>query len=81
MPPSPAKASAPHRELRTASQMPAPDLMERAKRKFPVWDDKAATELDKMRTNPPSMSTDAKAYALFLVLQDLHSAAAKRQKG
>ena len=77
MPPSPAKAPAP-RELRTASQMPSNEYMDKAKRKFPVWDDKAATELDKMRTNPPSMSTDAKAYALYLVLQDLQSAKPKK---
>ena len=81
MPPSPAKAPAPQRELRAASQMPSSDLMDRAKKKFPVWDDKAATELDKMKTNPPSMCTDAKAYAQFLVLQDLQSATAKRQTG
>ena len=80
MPPSPAKAPAP-RESRTASQMPSNEDMDKAKRKYPLWDERAATEWDKMRANPPTMSTDAKAYAQFLVLQDLQSATAKRQKG
>ena len=74
----PSPANAPPRELRTASQMPSNEHMAKAKQKFSVWDEKAATEWDKMRANPPKMSTDAKAYALYLVLQDLQSAKPKK---
>ena len=54
--------------------MPSSELMDKAKRKFSVWNDEAATELDKLRANPPSISTDAKGYAQFLVLQELQPA-------
>ncbi len=51
--------------------MPSAELMDKAKQKFPVWNDEAAAELDKLKANPPSISTDAKGYARYLVLQEL----------
>ncbi len=76
MPASPAK---PARETRTASQTPSAELMDKAKQRFPVWDENAAAELDKLKANPPSMSTNAKGYARYLVLQELEQS--KRAKG
>ena len=63
------------REARAAAQMPADKLMTEARSKYPKWNQAA---YEKLRDGHPSMSTNAREFAFYLVLKGLRPEPYKR---